>query len=179
MGCEYNLTNCSLKSLFMTSTSPFAYSLLQSLQAWVQYESCTVAKSISYLSHTSDVIIIWVLSSECTYSLPLSAFPTKFGGNAELCLLVSTGSTSLHHSSFHLLLVHLHLHVLHRCGDVIHVLFPIRLHDRQPERSHPAHRTVCMGNLVITSRSQLHNCSDLVQPRHDGRCSLVRHANRS
>ena len=134
---------------------------------------------MSYLSHTSDVIIMWVLSSECTYALSLSTCTTKFGGNAELCLLVSTGSTSLHRISLHLLLIHLHLHVLHCRGYVIHILFPIWLHDWQPKRSHPAHRTVCMGNLVVTSRKQLYNCSNLVQPSHNGRCSLVRHTNRS
>ena len=34
------------------------------LHACVQYESCTVAKSMSYLSQTNEVIIICVLSKE-------------------------------------------------------------------------------------------------------------------
>lgn len=79
----------------MVSTSPAVQPIPKRPQACVQYESCTVAKSMSYLSHTSDVIIMCVLSSECTYASPLAAVRTKLGGNAELCLRVSTGSTSL------------------------------------------------------------------------------------
>lgn len=60
-----------------------------------------------------------------------------------------------------------------------HVFLAIRLHNRQPERRNPAHRAVRVRDLSFTAVSRAYDRSDLVEPRHDGRSALVRHADRS
>lgn len=65
-------------------------------------------------------------------------------------------------------LVHLHLHILHRRRNVVHILPTIRLDDGQSKRRDPAHRTIGVSN----------DRGNLVQPCHNGGSTLICHANR-
>ena len=70
------------------------------------------------------------------------------------------------------LLVYLHLHILHGCGDVVHVLLAVGLYYGETQRGDPAHRAVGVGDLLRRAL-ELYGRGDLVQPGHDGGRALV------